>query len=154
VPTAPCLSCAESSRAGCRTPGGVSSWQSRGAESPPMTCWPHFFGAAQDMVGLLACKCTLVAHVQLFTHQYPQVLLGRAALNPFTPQPVLIVGVALTQVKDFALGLVELHVVHMGPLLKLVQVPLDCIPSFKCVNHTTQLGVIWQLAQDALNPCH
>jgi len=65
------------------------------------------FDAAQDTVGPLGCKCTLPAHVQLFIHQYPQVLLGRAALNPFIPQPVLIPGVALTQVQDPALGLLE-----------------------------------------------
>ena len=40
TPTGPCLSCAEGSRAGCRTPGGVSPRQSRGAESPPSPCWP------------------------------------------------------------------------------------------------------------------
>jgi len=34
------------------------------------------------------------------------------------------------QVQDLALGVVEPHVVHMGPLLKLVQVPLDGILSF------------------------
>jgi len=75
-------------------------------------------------------------------HQYPQVLLGRAALHPFIPQPVLIVGVAPTQMQDLALGLVEPQQVHTGPLLKLVQVPLDDIPSFWCVNCTTQLGVV------------
>jgi len=41
--------------------------------------------AAQDTVGLLGCERTLMAHVQLFIHQYPQVLLDRAALNPFMP---------------------------------------------------------------------
>jgi len=59
------------------------------------------------MVGLLGCECTLVAHVQLFMHQYPQVFLGRAALNPFIPQPILIPEVALIQLQDLALGLVE-----------------------------------------------
>ncbi|KAK4832887.1 hypothetical protein QYF61_026437, partial [Mycteria americana] len=44
-------------------------------------------------------------------------ILPTAALNPFIPQPVLIPGVAPTQVQDFALGLVEPHEVHMGPLL-------------------------------------
>jgi len=83
------------------------------------------FDAAQGTVGLLGCEDTLVAHVQLFINQYPQVLLGRAALNPFIPQPVLIVGVALTQVQDLALGLVEPREVHTGPLLELVWVPVD-----------------------------
>jgi len=55
-----------------------------------------------------------VAHVKLLSHQYPQVLLSRAALNPLIPQPVLIAGDAPTQVPDPALGLVEPHEVHTG----------------------------------------
>ncbi|KAK4828713.1 hypothetical protein QYF61_000551 [Mycteria americana] len=63
----------------------------------------------------------------------------RAALNSLIPQPVLIPEVALTQVQHPALGLVVPHEVHMGPLLELVQVPLNGIPSLRHVNHTTQL---------------
>ncbi|KAK4816649.1 hypothetical protein QYF61_019626 [Mycteria americana] len=107
---------------------------------------------AQDMVGFLGCERTLPAHVQLFIHQYPQVLLCRAALNPFIPQPVLIPGVAPTQVQDLALDLVEPHEVHTGPLLQLVQVPLDGMPSLRRVSHTTQPGVICKLAEGALDP--
>jgi len=92
-----------------------------------------------------------VAHVQLFIPQYSQVLLSRAALNPFIPQPLLILGVAPTHVQDLALGLVEPHEVHTGPFLKFVQVPLDGIPSFWCVNCTTQLGVICKVAEGALD---
>ena len=66
-----------------------------------------------------------MAHVELFIYQHPQVLLLRAASNPFIPQPVLTAGVAPTQVQDLALGLVEPHEVHTGTLLKLVQVPLE-----------------------------
>ncbi|KAK4818005.1 hypothetical protein QYF61_004118 [Mycteria americana] len=101
------------------------------------------FDAAQDTVGLLGCQCTLLAHVQLFVHQYPQVLFRRAALNPIIPQPVLKPRIAPTQVQDPALGLVEPHEVHTGPLLQLVQVPLDDIPSF--------WHVICELAEGALN---
>ncbi|KAK4821667.1 hypothetical protein QYF61_027135 [Mycteria americana] len=74
-----------------------------------------------------SAHCWLMS--SFFIHQYPQVFLGRAALNPLIPQPVLIPGVALTQVQDLALGPVEPHEVHMGPLLQLVQVPLDGILS-------------------------
>ncbi|KAK4816932.1 hypothetical protein QYF61_025428 [Mycteria americana] len=108
--------------------------------------------ATQHTGGLLGCKRTLPAHVQLFIHQYPQVRLGRAALNPFIPQPVLILGVAPTQVQNLALILVECHEVHRGPLLELVQVPLDGMPSLRLVNRTSQLGVICKLAEGALNP--
>ncbi|KAK4816418.1 hypothetical protein QYF61_016854 [Mycteria americana] len=110
------------------------------------------FDAAQDMAGFLGCEHTLLARVQLFTHQYPQVLLCRASRNPFIPQPVLILGVALTQVQDLALGLVEPHEVRTGPLLELVQVPLDGIPSLRRVNCTTQLGVVCKFAEGALDP--
>jgi len=85
---------------------------------------------------------TLLGYVQLFIHQYPQVILGRTAFSPFIPHPVLISGVAPIHVQDSALGLVELHEDHMHLFLELVQVPLDGIPSFRCVNRTTQLGVI------------
>ncbi|KAK4811347.1 hypothetical protein QYF61_027576 [Mycteria americana] len=101
-----------------------------------------FFDAAQDTIVFLGCKRTLPAHIQFFIHQYPQVLLCRAAHNPLIAQPVSMFGIAPTQVQDLALGLAELHEVRTGPLLK----PL------KSINHTTQLGVICKLAQAALNP--
>jgi len=110
------------------------------------------FDAARDMVGFVDCKHTLLAHVCLFIHLYPQVLLSSTSLIPLIPQLVSIPGVALAQVQDLALSLVELHEVHMASLLKLVQVPLDGIPSLRLVSCTTQLGVICKYAEDALNP--
>ncbi|KAJ7411115.1 hypothetical protein BTVI_51132 [Pitangus sulphuratus] len=101
------------------------------------------------MVGFLGCKRTLPAHVQPLIHQHPLVLLSRASLDLVIPQPGLIPGVALTQVQHLALGLVKLHEIPMGPLLELVQVPLDVILSFRCVNNTTQLDVICKLAEGA-----
>ncbi|KAK4810670.1 hypothetical protein QYF61_007470 [Mycteria americana] len=56
------------------------------------------FDAAQDTVGLLGCERTSLTHVQLFIHQYPQVLFRRAALNHIMPQPVLKPRIAPTQV--------------------------------------------------------
>jgi len=44
--------------------------------------------------------------------QHTQVLLLRAAVNPFILQPVLILRIVPTQVQDLALGLVELHEVR------------------------------------------
>lgn len=41
------------------------------------------FDAARDTVGFLGCKCTLPDHTKFATHQYPQILLYRAALNLF-----------------------------------------------------------------------
>jgi len=96
------------------------------------------FGAAQNTVGLLGCEHTLLGHVQLFIPKYSQVLFSRAALHPFIPQPVLILGIALIHVQDIALDLVECHEVHMGQLLELVQVPLDGILSLRCVNRAAK----------------
>ncbi|GAB0183112.1 cAMP-dependent protein kinase inhibitor alpha [Grus japonensis] len=104
------------------------------------------------MVGFLGCKRTLLAHVELLINQYPQVLLLRAAFNSFFTQPVVLLGIEPTHVQDLALGLVELHEVHIGPPLQPVKVPLDGIPSLQRVNHTTQLGVVSNLAEGALDP--
>ncbi|GAB0184583.1 cAMP-dependent protein kinase inhibitor alpha [Grus japonensis] len=104
------------------------------------------------MVGFPGCKRTLPAHVELFIHQYPQVLLFRAAFNLFLAQSVAVLGIVPTHVQDLALGLVELHVVRMDPPLQPVKVPLDGIPSLQCVNHTTLLGVVGKLAEGALDP--
>jgi len=131
----------------------VRSHQSgaKGQNHLPQPAGHAAFDAAQDTVGLLGCKRTSVAYLQLFIHQYPQVLLSRAALNPFTPSTsVLILRIAPTQVQDLAHGLIEPHEVHADPILQIVQVSLDEIPSRR-VNCTTQLGVISKLAEGALD---
>jgi len=64
----------------------------------------------------------LPAHSHFVTHQDPQGLLHTAALNLFSPQSVLVLQVASIQLQDLALGLVEPHEVHAGPLLKPVSV--------------------------------
>ena len=96
-----CLSCAEGSRAGLRTPGGVSPEWSRRAEPPPSPCAHAAGDAAQGTVGLLGCQCPLLSHAELLINQHPQVLLLlTAALNPFPAQPVFVLGIALTHVQD------------------------------------------------------
>jgi len=94
------------------------------------------------MVGLLGCEHIFLAHVQFLAHQYPHFLLGRAAVNPFILQPVLMLRVAPARVQDLALGLVELCEVHVGPLLKPFRVPLGCVHSLKSISCTSQPGVI------------
>jgi len=132
----------------------VGSHQSgvEGQNHPPRPTGHAASDAVQDTLGLLGCKRTLPAHVQFSIHQYPQVLLLRAALNPFVSQSILILKTALTQVQDLAHGLVEPYEFHTGPLLELVRVPLDSILSLRCVNYTTQLGVICRFAEGALDP--
>ena len=121
-------------------------WQNH----PPRPSGHAAFDTAQDMVGLPGCKRILWAPVQVFINQCPQVLLGRAAPNSFSAQPVSVLGIAPTQMQDLALGLLELYEVHTPASLP-VKVPLDGMPSLHCVNHITQLGVICKLAEGSLN---
>jgi len=58
--------------------------------------------AAQDTVGLLGWKHTLLARVESFINQHSQILLLRAALKPFSTQPVSLLGISPTQVQDLA----------------------------------------------------
>jgi len=111
-PTAPCLSCAEDSRAGRRT-----LTRAEGQNHLPQPAGHAAFDADQDVVGLLGCECTLVTHVDLLVNQHSQVILLRAALDPFSTQPLFVLGIALTHLQDLALGLVELDEVHTGPPL-------------------------------------
>ena len=69
--------------------------------------------AAQDTTGFLGCEHILPAHTQFFIHQYLQVLLRTAALHAFILQSALILGMALNQVQDLALGLVKLVFVSL-----------------------------------------
>jgi len=95
----------------------VGSHKSGAEGQNPLPCPAgHAAGdAAQDTVGLLGCRCTLVGHVELLVNQHPQVLLIRATLTPFSAQPAFVLGIALTHAQDLAIGLVELHEVLTGP---------------------------------------
>jgi len=62
-----------------------------------------------------------------------------------------MLGIPPAQVQNSALCCVEPHEVHLGPPFQPVKVPLNGIPSFYCVNRTTQLGVLSKLAEGALN---
>lgn len=53
-------------------------------------------------------------HTELLIHQHSQALLLRAFLHPFSAQPVFVLGIALTQRQDLALGLVKLAEVLTG----------------------------------------
>lgn len=62
----------------------------------PLPAGRSSLNAAQDLVGLLGCKCTLLAYVQLFVHQDPRVL-RRAAPKGFYAQFVQASGFPLHQ---------------------------------------------------------
>ncbi|KAK4806164.1 hypothetical protein QYF61_001087 [Mycteria americana] len=89
------------------------------------------FDTGQDAIGLLGRLGTLLAHIQAAVNQHPQVLLCQAAFQPLFPKPVALHGVAVTQVQDLALGLVEPHTIGLGPSIQPVQVPLQSLPPLK-----------------------
>ena len=60
IPTGPCLSCVEGSRAGHGTPGEVSPEWSRGAESLPLTCWLHCFWCSQGYCWLSGLQDNII----------------------------------------------------------------------------------------------
>ena len=109
----------------------VGSHQSRveGKNQPPRPAGHSSFVGAQNTVGLLSCKHMFSGHVQLFIHQYCQVLLGSTALNPFIPLSVFILGISPDQVQDLALGFPELHEICMGTPFKPIKVSPNGTPS-------------------------
>ncbi|KAK4821782.1 hypothetical protein QYF61_002198 [Mycteria americana] len=110
------------------------------------------FDTGQDAIGLLGRLGTLLAHIQAAVNQHPQVLLCQAAFQPLLPKPVALHGVAVAQVQDLALGLVEPHTIDLGPLIQPVQVPLQSLPTLQQINTPTQLGVVCKLTESALDP--
>jgi len=70
-------------------------------ESLPLTFWPHMFLSSPGYNWLSGYKFTLLAHAHFFIHQYPQVLLSRATLNPFVPKSVAMLGIAFLNFMRF-----------------------------------------------------
>lgn len=58
----------------------------------------------------------------------------------------------MTQVKVLLLGLFEPHTTGLGSSIQPVQIPLQTLPTFQQMNIPTQLGVICELTESALNP--
>ncbi|KAK4831195.1 hypothetical protein QYF61_015927 [Mycteria americana] len=110
------------------------------------------FDTSQDAIGFLGRLGTLLAHIQPAVNKHPQVLLCQAAFQPLFLKPVALHGVAVAQVQDLALGLVEPHTIDLGPSIQPVQVPLQSLPTLKQINTPAQLGVICKLTEGALDP--
>ncbi|KAK4814368.1 LOW QUALITY PROTEIN: hypothetical protein QYF61_017781 [Mycteria americana] len=70
------------------------------------------------------------------------------AFQPLFPKPVALHGVAVAQVQDPALSLVEPHTIGLGPSIQ----PVQSLSTFKQINNPTQLGVICKLTEGALDP--
>lgn len=68
--------------------------------------------------------------------------MGLLSVHLFPIYSVQILEVALTQVQDLALDLVELRSICSGSLLKPVKVPMDGISSLKHTKGITWFGVI------------
>lgn len=73
-----------------------------------------------------------------------QILFCRAAPSPFIPQPVVTLGIALTQVKHFVLGLAGAYEAPLSPLLKPVRFLWKSPPSYSVL--AVPLHVMSELA--------
>jgi len=96
----------------------VGSHQSRAERqnSLPRPADHASLDAAQGTVGLLGCECMLPAHIWFFIYQFPQVLLLRAALNPFIPILYWYRGLPWPMCRTLAVRLVKLNDTYKGPL--------------------------------------
>ncbi|KAK4828897.1 hypothetical protein QYF61_001455 [Mycteria americana] len=124
----------------------------QGHDHFPTPAGHAIFDTSQDAIGFLGHLGTLPAHIQLAINQYPQVLFRQAAFQPLFPKPVALHGVAVAQVQDPALILVEPHTIHASPSIQPVWIPLQSLPTLKQINTPAQLGVICKLTEGALDP--
>lgn len=129
---------------------GCHKSKAEGENHLPHPAGPTAFDVAHHIVGFLCCEFTLLGYVELLIHQHAQFFLFRAALDSFFVRPVLVVGIALTQVQDLAFVVVKLMEFVSAHLSS--QVPLDGIHSLQHANHTTQLGVNSKLGERAPIP--
>ena len=67
---------------------------------------------------------TLLAHVQPAVNQHSQILPLCTAFQPLCLKPVALPGVAVANVQDLALGLVELCCIGLSQVNQPIQVPL------------------------------
>lgn len=144
--TSPSLSCAVDLRG--RWPGEISWEQSRGAESPLLSCCPRCFWCFPGCAWLSGLRAHYWFTSQLFTHKNPQVLLHSAALRDLFSQSLLMYAIVLIQVQNIAV--IESHEVLMNPLPKIFQ-PFPGWNPFCCVKFIAQLPVISKLAECALD---
>ncbi|KAK4814188.1 hypothetical protein QYF61_011911 [Mycteria americana] len=120
---------------------------------PHQTCSPDPSPASLPFSGLVPAPQCLSCSGRPKTERSIQ---GAASpvptFQPLFPKPVALHGIAVAQVQDLALGLVEPHTIDLGPSIQPVQVPLQSLPTLKQINTPTQLGVICKLTEGALDP--
>lgn len=101
------------------------------------------FDACPGTAGLVGCERTWLGNVQHIIHQHPQVLLPRAAINPFSVKLLFLLRIAL---KALHLALLSFRFAQC----LLSNLPLDDTPSLQPVNCTVQLSVVDKLAESSL----
>lgn len=74
--------------------------------------------------GTLSGRDTLLAHVLLDIHQYPQVHFNRAAFQLDGTQHILVHGVVPSPVQEFAFLHGDLHEVPVSLFLQPTEIPL------------------------------
>ncbi|KAJ7415705.1 integral membrane protein dgcr2 idd [Willisornis vidua] len=74
------------------------------------------------------------------------------ALKPLIPRSVVLHGLAVIQMQDSALCLIEPHAVVLSPLIKAVQVSLQSLPTLEQINIPIQFTVICKYIEGTLNP--
>ncbi|KAK4811346.1 hypothetical protein QYF61_027588 [Mycteria americana] len=126
--------------------------QVQGDNHFPSPAGHTIFDTSQDAIGFLGHLGTLLPHIQPAVNQHPQVLFCLAAFQPLFPKPIALHGVAVAQVQDLALSLVEPHTIGPSPSMQPVQVPLQSLPTLKQINTPAQLGVVCKLTEGALDP--
>ncbi|KAK4826742.1 hypothetical protein QYF61_010995 [Mycteria americana] len=122
--------------------------QVQGDNHFPSPAGHAIFDTSQDAIGFLGHLGTLLAHIQEAVNQHPQVLFCQAAFQPLFPKPVALHEVAVAQVQDLALSLVEPHTIGLSPSIQSVQ----NLSTLKQNNTPAQLGVVCKLTEGALNP--
>lgn len=119
-----------------------------------MTYWLWFFSCSSGYIWLSGLQVHVAGSWRVF-HQNIQILLLRDSSQSISLPVCTDIGVyvPLPGIQDLPLGLSELHKVHMGLPLELIQVPLNGIPSLRRVNSMTQL-VVCKLAECAFPQSH
>ncbi|KAK4830762.1 hypothetical protein QYF61_013251 [Mycteria americana] len=106
----------------------------QGHDHFPSPAGHTIFDTSQDAIGFLGHLGTLLAHIQAAVNQHAQVLFCLAAFQPLFPKPGSLHGVAVAQVQDLALGLVEPHTIDLSPSIQ------PAVFSGKCSPHPSRVN--------------